>query len=179
MSVMQRLRVFVFALLSALCLPQLAHATDNSNAFENILIDTLLRGQTATINTRTLTWSVAPTYYVALATTAGSEAACGTEVTGGSYARVAIVTSLANWAGTQSAGSTTASTGTGGTTSNNVALAFPTATAPWGTVVEFCVMDAAAAGVPLFRSALTASKAVGTGDTPSFAIGALTYQIDN
>src|SRR6185436_21073852 len=34
------------------------------------------------------------------------------EPSGGSYARVAVTASLANWAGSQSAGSTTASTGT-------------------------------------------------------------------
>lgn len=165
--------------VSAITAPGVARATDNSNAFENTLIDVLMRGQPATINAKTLSWSAAPTYYVALATSAGSDVACGTEVTGGSYARVAVVSSLANWAGTQSAGSTTASSGTNGTTSNNAAITFPTATASWGTVVEVCVLDASTSGNLLWRTALTTSKAVGSGDTPSFAAASLTYQIDN
>lgn len=180
---MKRLKLFAIAfqllIVCALVLPGAARATDNSNAFENTLIDVLMRGQNATINSKTLSWSAAPSYYIALATTSGSDTACGTEVTGGSYARVAVVGSLANWAGTQSAGSTTASSGTGGTTSNNNAITFPTATASWGTVVEVCVYDASTAGNLLWRTALTTSKAVGTGDTPSFAAAALTYQIDN
>lgn len=120
------------------------------------------------------------TTYVALATTAGSDAACGTEVTGGSYARVAVTSSLANWAGTQSAGSTTASTGTGGQTSNNNVITFPAPTANWGQVTEFCVFDASTAGNLLFRAALTTAKTINNGDAaPSFAAGALTFQIDN
>jgi hypothetical protein len=62
--------------------------------------------------------------YIGLDTVACGETGSGTEVTGGSYARVAVTSSLANWAGTQSAGSTTASSGTGGTTSNNNAITF-------------------------------------------------------
>lgn len=142
-----------------------------SNYLENKLIDAFLRGQAFTMP--------ATTYY-ALATTSGSDAACGTEVTGGSYARVAVTSSLANWAGTQSAGSTSASSGTGGTTSNNAAVTFPAPTANWGSVVEFCVFDASTSGNLLFRTALTVPKTINNGDAaPSFAIGAATFQIDN
>lgn len=146
-------------------------ATSLSNYLENKLIDAFLRGQAYTMPT---------TVYVALATTSGSDAACGTEVSGGSYARVAVTSSMANWAGTQSAGSTVASSGTGGTTSNNNVISFPAPTANWGSVVEFCVFDAASAGNLLFRNALTTSKTINNGDAaPSFAAGALTFQIDN
>lgn len=101
-------------------------------------------------------------------------------MTGGSYARVAVTSSLANWAGTQSAGSTTASTGTSGTISNNAAITFPAPTANWGTVVEYCVFDASTSGNLLFRAALTTSKTINNGDAaPSFAAGAATFQIDN
>ena len=142
-----------------------------SDYLENKLIDAFLRGQTYTMPT---------TVYFALANTAGSDVACGTEVTGGSYARVAVASSLANWAGTQSAGSTTASTGTGGTTSNNATITFPAPTAPWGSVVEYCVLDAPSGGNLLWRVALTASKTINNGDAaPSFAAGAATLQIDN
>lgn len=148
-----------------------AQATAMSDYLEGKLIDAFLRGQAYTMPT---------TVYVGLATTTGSDAACGTEVTGGSYARVSVASSLTNWAGTQSAGSTTASTGTGGTTSNNNAITFPAPTASWGTVTEFCVFDASTAGNLLFRAALTTSKTINNGDAaPSFAAGALTFQIDN
>ncbi|MCP5246067.1 MAG: hypothetical protein H6937_08995 [Burkholderiales bacterium] len=159
--------VFLFvAMLSAS-----ASATSLSDYLENKIIDAFLRGQAFTMPATT---------YIALATTAGSDAACGTEVTGGSYARVAVTSSLANWAGTQSAGSTTASTGTGGQTSNNNVITFPAPTANWGQVTEFCVFDASTAGNLLFRAALTTAKTINNGDAaPSFAAGALTFQIDN
>ena len=142
-----------------------------SDYLENKIIDWLLRGQTFTPPT---------TVYVGLLTAAPSDAGGGTEVSGGSYARVAVASSLANWAGSQSAGSTAASTGTGGTTSNNAAVTFPAPTANWGAVTHFGVYDASAAGNLLFYAALTTPKTINNGDAaPSFAAGALTFQIDN
>ncbi len=138
---------------------------------ENKVIDWLLRGQTFT---------PPATLYVALYTTTPTDSSAGTEVTGGSYARVAVTSSLANWAGTQSAGSTTASSGTGGTTSNNAAVTFPSPTANWGTITGFGICDASTAGNLLIYAALTTSKSVNSGDAaPSFAAGALTFQSDN
>lgn len=152
------------------CAPT-AEAGALSDYLENKLVDYVFRGQTFTAPTTT---------YFALATTAGNDTACGTEVTGGSYARVAVTSSLANWAGTQSAGSTAASSGTGGTTSNNATITFPAPTASWGSVVEYCVFDAITAGNLLFRAALTTGKTINNGDAaPSFAAGATTLQIDN
>lgn len=164
--------IAVFAAFSLFAPMQQAQAGAMSDYLENKLIDAFLRGQTFTMPT---------SVFVALATTTGSDTACGTEVTGGSYARVSVASSLANWAGTQSAGSTVASSGTSGTTSNNVAITWGTApTANWGTVTEWCVFDASTAGNLLFRAALTVSKTINNGDAaPSFAIGALTFQIDN
>ena len=150
--------------------PTAAHADAIGNATENSLIDWFLRGQT---------YTPPATVYIALATTAGSDAACGTEVSGGSYARASIASSLTNWAGTQSSGSTVASSGTGGLTSNNIAINFATPSAGWGTVVEFCAMSASTGGTLLFRNALTTSKTINSGDTVSFPIGSLTFQIDN
>lgn len=148
-----------------------ASAAAMSDSWENGIIDFLLRGQSFTAPT---------TVYIALETAAGSDTSCGTEVTGGSYARVAVTSSLANWAGTQSAGSTTASSGTSGTTSNNAAITFPSPTANWGSVTGFCVMSASSGGTLFFRANLTAAKTVNNGDAaPSFAIGAATFQIDN
>lgn len=140
-----------------------------SDFLENRLIDWLLRGQSFT---------PPATVYVALLTSAPSDAGGGTEVSGGSYARVAVAGSLANWAGTQSAGSTTASSGTGGATSNNGAITFPTPSANWGVVTYFGIFDAAASGNLLFHAALTTAKTINNGDpAPSFAAGALTLTV--
>ena len=142
-----------------------------SDYLENKLIDFFLRGQAFT---------PPATVYVALFTATPSDTGGGTEVSGGSYARVAVTSSLANWAGTQSAGSTVASSGTGGTTSNNGAITFPAPTANWGTVTSWGLYDASTSGNLLIYAALTTNKTVNNGDAaPSFAAGALTYQEDN
>lgn len=105
------------------------------------------------------------------------------EPSGGSYARVGVASSLANFAGTQSAGSTTASTGTNGTTSNNGAISFPTPTANWASggamVWGAQTYDALTSGNPLWWWPLTIPKAINNGDSVSFAAGAQTFQEDN
>ncbi len=142
-----------------------------SDYLENKLIDHVFRGQA---------YTAPATLYVALLTAAPSDAGGGTEVSGGSYARVGVTASLANFAGTQSAGSTTASSGTGGTTSNNGAITFPAPTANWGVVTHWAIYDAASAGNLLFHAALTTSKTINNGDAaPSFAAAALSVQEDN
>lgn len=139
--------------------------------FENKLVDQIFRGQAYTFPA---------TLHVGLLTAAPSDASAGTEVSGGSYARVAVAGSLANWAGTQAAGSTTASSGTGGTTSNNNAITFPAPTANWGTATHWAIYDASSGGNMLMYGSLTASKTINNGDAaPSFAAGALSLQVDN
>lgn len=135
-----------------------------SDFLENKLIDQLFRGQTAA-STGTL--------YVALLTAAPSDSGGGTEVGGGSYARVAVSSSLANWAGSQGAGTTTASSGTGGQTSNNAAINFPTPSANWGAVTHFGIYDAASGGNLLFWGALTISKTINQADSVTFPAGSL------
>lgn len=135
-----------------------------SDFLENKLIDQLFRGQTAPTTT---------TLYVGLLTAAPSDTGGGTEVSGGSYARVAVTSSLANWAGTQSAGSTVASSGTGGATSNNAAITFPTPGATWGTVTHFGIYDAASGGNLLFYGALTIAKTINQSDTVTFPAASL------
>lgn len=135
-----------------------------SDFLENKIVDQLFRGQAAPTTT---------TLYIGLLTAAPSDSGGGTEVTGGSYARVAVTSSLANWAGTQSAGSTTASSGTGGQTSNNVAITFPTPSANWGTVTHFGIYDAASGGNLLFWGALTISKTINQADTVTFPAASL------
>ena len=152
-----------------------------SDFVENKLIDFLFRGQALGITGASAAAGTGPTsLYVALLTAAPSDTGGGTEVSGGAYARVAVASSLANWAGTQSAGSTTASSGTSGTTSNNAAITFPAPTANWGVVTHAAIYDASSAGNLILWSALTVPKTVNNGDAaPSFAAAALTFQIDN
>lgn len=98
----------------------------------------------------------------------------GVEVTGGSYARASLATSLANWSGTQGAGTTTASSGTGGASSNNGAIAFPAPTANWGVCGAMGIYDAASGGNQLFLRPLGTPKTVNNGDpAPSFTAGQL------
>lgn len=135
-----------------------------SDFLENKIIDQLFRGQTAPVTS---------TLYVGLLTSSPSDAGGGSEVSGGSYARVAVSSSLANWAGTQSAGSTTASSGTGGQTSNNTPVTFPTPSAGWGNVTHFGIYDAASGGNLLFWGTLTIAKTINQSDTVTFPTASL------
>lgn len=144
--------------------------TAASDYFENKLVDWLFRAQA---------YSPPATLYVALLTAAPSDTGGGTEVTGGNYARVGVTGSLANWAGTQSAGSTTASSGTGGVTSNNNVITFPTPNANWGTVTHFGIYDASTSGNLLLWGPLSSAKAVFSGDAVSIQAGQLQIQMDD
>jgi hypothetical protein len=151
-----------------------------SDKLENAFIDWFFRAQAIGITGASAAAGTGPTaLFVALLTAAPSDAGGGTEVSGGSYARVSVTSSLTAWAGTQSAGSTTASSGTGGQTSNNAAITFAAPTANWGVVTHYAVYDATSAGNPLFWTALTAPKTINNLDAaPSFAAAALTFTID-
>lgn len=139
-----------------------------SNYLENKTIDATLRGQ------------VFPTIaniYIALFTVAPTAAGGGTEVTGGSYARATVAATLANWAGTQGAGTTVASSGTTGQTSNNGTITFPTPTVAWGTVVAMGMFDAATAGNLLYFGNLSASQVVGVGNAVYYNPATLTLTL--
>ena len=106
-----------------------------------------------------------PSTWLALFTVAPTDAGGGTEVTGGSYARVA--TTGTDW-----------DAASGGAIANAVALAFPTATANWGTIVAAALMDAATAGNMLIWGDLAVTKTVNTDDTLSFPIGNIDFTLD-
>lgn len=135
-----------------------------SDFLENSLVDQIFRGQTAPTTS---------TLYIGLYTSAPSDTGGGTELSGSGYARVSVTSSLANWAGTQSTGSTVASSGTGGATSNNGAITFPEPTSGWGQVQAFGVFDAATGGNLLFHGSLTINKTINEGDTVTFPAGSL------
>jgi hypothetical protein len=152
-----------------------------SDFAENKIIDWFFRGQALGITGGSAGVGTGPTsLWIGLLTSAPTDSTPGTEVTGGSYARVAVASSLVNWAGTQAAASTTVSTGSSGTTSNNASVTYPAPTANWGIVTHSAIYDAATAGNQVIYSALAVSKTVNNGDSaPVFAPGALTFQLDN
>jgi hypothetical protein len=114
---------------------------------------------------------VGPPTHIGLMTTAPSDD--GTtgiaEVTGGAYARQAYAKNSTNW------GSSTAAQPS--TIQNEVAVTFPEATANWGTVKAWGYWDASTTGTLLFFADLDTNKAVDSGDTAKFAIGALVAKL--
>lgn len=99
------------------------------------------------------------------------------------YARVSIAASLAAWAGTQGAGTTAASSGTSGTTSNNAAITYATPTGAWqGTnqyIVGTAVFDASTAGNAWWFGIDLNTHTVNTGDAaPSVPAGDLQLGIN-
>lgn len=136
-----------------------------SDYLENKLIDHIFRNRS---------FSVPTTIYVALFTAAPSDSGGGTEVSGGSYARVQVGPSDTAWEATQGGTPAAASNGTGGATQNGSAITFPTPSGNWGSVTHFGIFDASTSGNLLMHGALTQAKTVNNGDpAPSFAAGAL------
>jgi hypothetical protein len=152
-----------------------------TNFFENKLVDFLFRGQALGLANTTAAAGTGPTsWWVGLLTALASDGSTGTEVSGGSYARVEIASSLVNWAGTQGETTTAVSSGTTGTTSNNAEIVFPVPTATWGTVLGLALYDSPSSGNMCLYAPLQASKNVGLGDpAPTFPISALSTQVDN
>lgn len=111
--------------------------------------------------------------WIALFTSVPTDSTTGTEVTGGSYARVAVVRTGAGW--------DAASGASPGTTQNTGVITFATASADWGTITGFGITISSAGALStdlLYWGALTASKVVSSGDTASFSAGTLSVTQD-
>ena len=146
-----------------------------SDFLENKLVDFLFRAQALGVTGATAAAGTGPAnMYIGLLTAAPSDAGGGTEVSGNNYGRATVVSSLTNWAGTQAAASTTASSGTGGQTSNNAAITFATPSGTWGTVTHFGIYDAVTGGNLLFWGSLTIAKTINQSDTVTFPAASLT-----
>jgi hypothetical protein len=127
-----------------------------SDYLENALLDHVLGGGD---------YTRPATVYIGLWTSALDDTSDGStagEVSGGSYARVAVTNNATNWPAAAS-----------GAKSNGTAITFPQASADWGTVTHFAILDAATLGNILYWGALTNSKTIQNGDTAEFAIGDL------
>jgi hypothetical protein len=107
-----------------------------------------------------------PTIYVGLSTADPGEDGSGiAEPSGGSYARVQ--TSASDW-----------NTASGGAIDNANDITFPEATASWGPIAYFFLIDSDSGGNVLGYGALSSSKAIGSGDTAKFAAGDLDVTLD-
>lgn len=123
----------------------------------NLLLDTLIGTNGGAV-------LVAPTtLYVALFTVQPTDVSAGTEVSGGSYARLSIQNVPANFTAAASRAK-----------SNAADLAFAAASGSWGTVVGYALFDAPTGGNMLFRGTLTGPVTITTGDVLSIRAGQLT-----
>ena len=127
--------------------------------------------------------SFAPaTWYVALFTAAPGETGGGTECNGTDYARVAVANSTANWDLTGGGATDANADGVAdnATLENAAEIAFAAVgSGGWGTATHWGLFDASTAGNLWIYAALTASVTLDAGDEPSFAAGALTFQLDD
>ena len=113
--------------------------------------------------------ATAGSFYISLHTGDPGEAGSQTtnEATYTSYARVAVARSGAGW------------TVSGANVSNTAAINFPACTGGTNTITHFGIgSDSSGAGNLFFKGALSASLAVSSGITPSFAIGELDLNLD-
>lgn len=132
-------------------------AGSKSDFWENAVLNGSLGGPALTL---------AGTVYIALSTGVYSDAATGssmTEVSAGGYARVAVTNNNTNWPSASA-----------GQKSNGTVFTFAAATANWGTVQSFYIVDALSAGNILYGADLTTARTIATGDTASFAVGSIT-----
>jgi hypothetical protein len=123
-----------------------------SNFLENALVNATLRATT---------YTSPATVYVALFTTDPTDAASGTEVTGGSYARTSV----------------TFAAPSNGAAASNADCTFPTCTSTWGTVSHIGIFDASTSGNLLYHTPLDTSKTIETGDIFKIASGSLTVTL--
>lgn len=99
--------------------------------------------------------------YLGLYTATPSDTGGGTELSGSGYTRQAMAMSVS-----------------GNTATNSAAEEFATATGSWGTVSHVGVFDAATSGNLLAFGALSASKAIASGDVFRIPAGDLDITLD-
>ena len=124
-----------------------------SNTFETHVLQYVF---TTTSVTRPTAW------YVGLFTADPTDTGSGaTEITGNNYSRVSATFTVSGNAATTSA-----------------AVEFSAATGSWGTISHIGIFDAASGGNLIAHSALSASKAIGTGDVFRIPTGDLDITLD-
>jgi hypothetical protein len=123
-----------------------------SNYLENALINATLRNTSFTSPAAV---------YLGLYTSDPTDANTGTEVSGGSYTRMAV----------------TMGAPSNGVSLNTAAIEFPQATGSWGTVGWIGILDASTSGNLLYHSPLDVSKTISSGDIFKIAIGSLSVTL--
>ena len=124
-----------------------------SNTFETHVLQYVF---TADSVTRPTAW------YVGLFTADPTDTGSGaTEITGNNYSRVSATFSVS-----------------GATATTTAAVEFAAATGSWGTISHIGIFDAASGGNLIAHSALSASKAIGTGDVFRIPTGDLDITLD-
>jgi hypothetical protein len=104
----------------------------------------------------------------------GADGQTANEVSGGSYARYNSTANSTYWAAATAADPSTIA--------NAQAFTFTTATGNWGTITHFGLWNHAtntAAANYIGGAALTASQVVNSGNTASFATGAIVHSFDS
>ena len=124
-----------------------------SNYLEDALLDHSLgtAGHTSPTN-----------IYLALFTDDPTDAATGTEVVGGSYARTVL----------------TFNASSGGSAANTAVVTFPTATANWGTITHMAIYDASSGGNMLYHGPLATSKTINNTDIFQVSAGNLVIALN-
>lgn len=114
----------------------------------------------------------APTIHVALFTADPTEAGLLTNEVADTNAYARVATAAADWEDATLADPSLLD--------NATLISFPTPTGSWGTVTHFALIDSAThgAGNMIASGALTASRAIASGDTVTFPIGDLDLTLD-
>ncbi len=133
-------------------------AGSKSDYLENKILDHVLGGSDYTRPS---------TVYIALYTTAPTDAGGGVEVSAPSYTRKSATNNATNWPAASS-----------GVKTNGADIVFATAATSWGTIVAFGIFDAVSAGNLLYWGTLTSSRLIDAGDTAFFRLGTLTITED-
>jgi hypothetical protein len=130
-------------------------AGGKGNYLSNQMLDTVLGA---------VAYTAPATVYIALYTVAPTGAGGGTEVSGGSYARVAVTNNLTNFPSASAQSK-----------SNGVLWNFGTATANWNTIVAAAVYDASTGGNELYWGPLATPRTVLSGDSFNIPIGGAVF----
>lgn len=140
-------------------------AGSKSDYTEKIVLDMLLGG---------VAFTPPDHMYLALSTAVYSDAATGSsmnEVSGANgYGRFGLANNTTNWP--------VATGNSPSTKTNGMAFTFAAATASWGTILSFYIVDQPSGGNVLYGGDLTTSKQILTGDTATFSQGAITVTED-